>query len=297
MKILSDFDGVMTDQGEEAQYQRRLFCEQLARVSDRGDGAVTALIERAEAELLARPSAHGWWSGGRLAAYADEDLFIRLIGVASCLDGWADQGDVEVASLRRRLADDGLATFQDLSNWSYARMVEHTRLGATAPLDPVVSDVLGRLMAAGHQVVVVSNSSTDRVIDILRTAALDPRGHDEDAGAPLRVRGGARKFELGEAPEPFEVGGLRFDAARPRYREILEQEQPAAVIGDVFSLDLALPLHLAITAPGRFGGLRLLLRTRSYTPAWSRGLFEAGHGAARLARLDDFADLPARLGL
>jgi hypothetical protein len=46
------------------------------------------------------------------------------------------------------------------------------------------------------------------------------------------------------AGDRIEVGGLSVDVARPHYEEVLRKERPDAIVGDVFSLDLALPLAL-----------------------------------------------------
>jgi hypothetical protein len=58
------------------------------------------------------------------------------------------------------------------------------------------------------------------------------------------------------------------DTDRPGYREVLLEEKPNMVVGDVFSLDLALPL--ALVRERLLGDTRLVMRQRDYTPQWSR---------------------------
>jgi hypothetical protein len=61
------------------------------------------------------------------------------------------------------------------------------------------------------------------------------------------------------------VGGLRVDVARPDYERVLREERPDAVIGDVFSLDLALPLALKRREP-EWRDVRLFWLVLPYTP-------------------------------
>ena len=296
MKILTDFDGVITDQTEEGLLERRLFRDEMVRASGQSSADVDALLARVESEVDAHPSRYGWEHHGRISAYADEDLFVRVIGLAGCLDGWADQGDPAAATVREGLVREGYERFTRLSDWAYGAMVEHTRAGAIEPLDPRVGAVFEALLARGDDVVVVSNSSTTRVMELLSTLDVKPVAHAEDPTARFRVRGDARKFALDPEPESFEANGLSFDVARSAYRTIITEEKPAAVIGDVFSLDLALPLYLTRTDPTTFGGLQVLLRTRDYTPAWAKTLCAEATGEARLGLLGDFVDLPAVTG-
>ena len=56
------------------------------------------------------------------------------------------------------------------------------------------------------------------------------------------------------------------------------------IVGDVFSLDLALPLELARRPRARASaGPRLVLRRRPYTPAWSADYFTGNGRAATFA--------------
>ena len=81
------------------------------------------------------------------------------------------------------------------------------------------------------------------------------------------LRGGARKFVLdpGASAELF-VGPLRVETARRDYLMILREELPDAVVGDVFSLDLSLPLRLRREDP-RWKRVRLFWLVGPDTPA------------------------------
>src|SRR5260221_530441 len=83
------------------------------------------------------------------------------------------------------------------------------------------------------------------------------------AGAGPRA---ARKFGLaGGAAGVLEVGSLRVDVARPDYARVLSEEVRDAVVGDVFSLGLGLPLAMKRRDPG-WRSVRLFWLVQPYTP-------------------------------
>ena len=82
----------------------------------------------------------------------------------------------------------------------------------------------------------------------------------------LRLRGSARKFVLDATREDaIAAGGMRVEVARPHYEEVLREEAPDAVVGDVFSVDLALPLALKRREPS-WKHVRLFWLVHPYSP-------------------------------
>lgn len=116
------------------------------------------------------------------------------------------------------------------------------------------------LVEAGAEVVVVSNSSSEKIEGWFRETGV---GHG--LSHALRVRGSAGKFILGATDEHLVLSGRRVCVDRPKYRAILAEERPDFVIGDVYSLDLALP-HVMRRA-GEIAP-RLALRRHPHTPRW-----------------------------
>jgi len=76
---------------------------------------------------------------------------------------------------------------------------------------------------------------------------------------------------------------------RPRYREAIERERPVLVIGDVFSLDLALP-HAMRTHGHPAAPRTLALRRHRHTPPW---ILESRAAGAIDHVVDRFGDLAA----
>lgn len=253
MKIVSDFDGVWTDPHHEADVVLSVVRERLAEVAGLPPGGAEARIEAILREIARDPSRHGWEVPAGLAAFADEDPFIRNNAVCSAI---AKAGDAASAAVLKAFGD--AATFARLS---YEEGVRRVAAEPGARLQPSAAEAIGRLARAGAEVVIVSNSSEDKVRRWLASGEIPT--------SAVRVRGGARKFDLGgDPPEAHPLAGRSVRVDRPHYRRILEEERPDAIVGDVVSLDLALPLALR-RGDARFKGLHLLLMRRPTTPAWS----------------------------
>lgn len=271
-KFLFDFDGVLTEQSEEADRVLEIFTARLSECAGISTIGATAVIESASAALAEEPWRHGWMSQGRVSAFANEDLFIRNNGIAAELDACADAGDRALSAARERLAKHGGTNFVDLCRDSYDMMAAETRAGSRHPVDEAVAPLLRSLLDEGHSIVVVSNSGTSRIIALLSEVGLSPEEHAGRFDRPLRVRGGARKYDLDETIDCFQVGSYGVETRRPVYETIVREEKPDVVIGDVLSLDLALPIRLA--REGVIPSVQVMLRVRDYTPDWSRSFIE-----------------------
>ncbi len=291
MRIVSDFDGVLTDQTAEADRAFDIFQALMLKETSLAADDIEALLASSREALQDAPESYGWLSGARLSAFADEDLFVRSQGVALFLDQTLP--DTVFCSPE-------IHSFQALSGVAYHQMVHETAQGVHKPFDPRAADMLRALLSAGHEVTVVSNSSTDRIMQLLQDAdvPVEAASADEvqatlDQGAPVvRARGDARKFILSDSAESLgaiQVGHYTCAIDRPHYRAILLEERPDMVIGDVFSLDLALPIALA--SAGNIGahGFKAVLRRRSYTPAWSQGF--APTDSIQFRVIDDIMDI------
>lgn len=292
MKFLFDFDGVLTNQTEEALRVKAIFAETLSRITGLEEQAIRVLLAQGESAMDSSPDRHGWMSRGRVTAFANEDLFIRVNGLAACLDQWAYEGQTGAREMLQAVRATGLESFFALAQLAYQQMVGETQSGKLKPIDPKTAPLMQKLLEAGHTAVVVSNSGTERILQLLQGAGIEAVAHTADPSARIRVRGDARKFELGEFSRSFQAGCYRVEVARPVYEAILREERPGAVVGDVFTLDLALPLHLARTEPMSFGGMNLFLRTQHYTPSWSREFMASSkESSAKLRLLDDIQQL------
>lgn len=290
MKILCDFDGVLTDLTHEAERVREIFVRDMAQLTGIGPADSAGWVASAETALDREPHCHGWRWGAKITAFGNEDGFIRVNGVASCLDDWAVRGEAGLPMVAEKLRIAGHANFKDLAQSAYMKMVAETASGVRNPLDVPSVPVLSGLIAKGVEVVIVSNSGTDRIVQLLKSGGLSPVSHASGISGPLRVRGDAKKFCLGLAPRTFQVGDYVVDTDRPHYESIILEEKPDAVIGDVFSLDLALPNYLAGVVPA-LREITVILRKRDYTPSWSLDYIQKGTGRDNSVVLDELDQL------
>lgn len=292
MRIVMDFDGVFTDPTEEGLACSQQFRDQIVQLKLKKVGLETAAqVDAWLGEIRARASSRaiefGWRSEGRVSAFTFEDPFIRNIGLADFLDALVQEGDEKARTVLSHLIahDKKLQSFGQLSEWAFHQLKLKKRA------DPAARAWVESAIQKGHEVTIVSNSATEKIEEFL-----DQNGF----GHSLRpkVRGGARKFGLGQKAKPLVLQKqktkvtLQVDTDRPLYEKALIELQPNLVIGDVFSLDLALPIRLH-----REGKIDLnagaALRIRDYTPT-AMMEWVAGRGSLvpEVKMIRDWGQLP-----
>ncbi len=262
-KILSDFDGVWTDQAIEAECVKLYLAAEAARLAGVPANRALADFRAFEVRVLERPERYGWAPDGRITAYVDEDLFC----VANSIAALIAEGEVERTEIYRdAILDGGHASVPAFADRCFLSATASYREQHPPALVPRAKEHLEALGEAGAEIVVVSNSPADKIIRWFRAVGVDA---GERAGHLLRVRGEAGKQTLGSGGDVLRVAGREIHVDRPRYRAVLEEERPDLVIGDVFSLDLALP-HV-LRERGLPGAPRtLVLRGHDHTPEWVR---------------------------
>ncbi|HEU0037091.1 MAG TPA: HAD family hydrolase [Kofleriaceae bacterium] len=278
--LVLDFDGTMTDAEAEGRPFREGYLDDLCTLVGRParDNDVLAIAAQVEDELARAPEAHPFLWMGRAVAPATVDPYLRMVPIAHrILDRY---GAIPGADDRGRLLG-GV-----LYKYNYAKTLGHPvfRDGA--------GEVLRTLGDAGHPTWIVTNSDTHAVAG--KIAALD-RELAGVAWLTSRVRGYARKFDVEDAwtgcDAEMALPGLerRVLLRRRAYHDILRQILDEAgatwselvVVGDIFELDLAMPLAL---------GARIGLVASSRTPAYERSFVE-GHRRGRV--IEDLREIPA----
>ena len=275
--LVLDFDGTMTDAEAEGRPFRDGYLEDLAAMVGRpaGDAEVIALADEVEAELALAPASHPFLWMGRAVAPATVDPYLRMVPVAHrILDKFA---------VMPSAIDRGRLLGNVLYKYNYAKTHDHPVFRAGA------GDVLRSL--GGTDTWIVTNSDTHAVAG--KVAALD-RDAPGVAWLTSRVRGHARKFDVDDtwtgAAAELELPGLDRPALlrRRAYHDIIKEILDGAgatfadlvVIGDIFELDLAMPLAL---------GARVGLVATDRTPPYERAFVEA-HPRARI--IDHVGEIP-----
>jgi FMN phosphatase YigB (HAD superfamily) len=294
MKLVADFDGVLTELQHEAARVLELFESEWLKLTPDSSRAprIRELLHAAKTAIEEKPQNWGWEVHGRISAYSDEDHFIRVNALAAWLDHQNREGAIE------EWKPNGLRNFKQLAQHAYETMVREVMASSLSPIDPFTAEVVRKLHSNGVEIVVTSNSGTERILDIFKKNDIPALPHPEHARETVRVRGGARKFELGEKPGKLvEFLGRKVEISRPVYEQALLEEYPDAVIGDVFSLDLSTPLSLVESYPEKFPrGLKLFLRVRDYTPEWSKRIMrEWKHPKVSLYEIHDLRELVQKM--
>ena len=286
-KVLVDFDGVWTTVDGQATAVDAARAVRLAQEGALPAATVGRALEAVAAALVAEPLRHGWRIGDRITAYADEDPFLRHNALVNGIAILAARAQPDCVTVRDALAARGHADLGALGSAifldaSHAYLADHGH-----DLLPDAPAVLRALLAVAD-VVFCTNFTTDAV-----ARSWAPRGFafaGPDATPGLTLRGEAQKQTLtGDPARTVDFGGRPVAIDRAHYRAVLERERPDVVVGDVFSLDLALPLALAADGHAHCRPLCLLARTR-FTPGWSLGLARGGT-LPGLRPLDALGDL------
>jgi phosphoglycolate phosphatase-like HAD superfamily hydrolase len=261
IKILSDFDGVWTDQALEAENVKIYMAAEAARYAEVSGDEARADFRRFEVAVQSAPAEYGWAPDGRITAYVDEDPFCVPNSIAMYLERVDDPQGVRYRDAILAGGEPSLSAFADRC---FLTATADYREQHPPALVPHAKEALEALHEAGAEIVVVSNSSSEKIVGWFQRAGVDA-GTDHDSY--LRVRGQAGKQVLGPGDQSIEVAGRAVYVDRPQYRAVIEAENPDLVVGDVFSLDLALP-HV-LRREGRTEAPReLVLRRHRHTPTW-----------------------------
>ncbi len=281
-KILSDFDGVWTETHHEAEALFAQICSWCADLMG-SDATVESDLTAFRRDVEHAPMDYGWAPDGRISAFADEDPLCELAGLCDFI-ARAESG---VALRYRRAIEQRWDSVRDFGERAFTTAM--TRFRTQNP-PAIATDAREQLLAvkeAGAEVVVVSNSDPGKLLAWFQSAGIDA---SEQPGHELRIRGSAGKQTLG-ADTTIAIGDRRIHVDRPLYRTAIEQERPAIIIGDIFSLDLSLPHHMR-TQGHPAAPKALVLRCTAGSPAWAAKDRAAG---AIDHVVDRFGDLVAVL--
>jgi len=273
VKLVSDFDGVWTFPDAEAEAQGEILDAMLEaalpeELRDRGREWIGA----ARAAVAANPQRYGWRVNGRLSAFGDEDPFTAHNGLLDFTLA-AAATDPIARAIRAGFERSGQA-LERAGGESHTRGVERVVAARGPAMAAGARDAGQRLLDAGIETVVVSNSPDEKLGEWFGSAGITSRSHPDGGAREFRLRGRSRKFEIDpERSEMLRLGELAIETARPVYERVLREERPDAVVGDVFSLDVALPLRLKRTEP-EWRDLRVLWFVQPYTPRWLRAEVE-----------------------
>lgn len=248
------------------------------RLADGLDDVAGAWIHSARAASLKSPTRYGWQSAGRLSAFADEDPFICHSALLNYIEANRERDPMAMRILEN-VSRQGFESLESLGGASHADAVADVVRARGPGVLPAAAAVGHELLSSGVEIVIVSNSTPEKVLHWFRHAGLPCTEHPGQDPGSLRIRGSAKKFVLGARRRgPLRLGPFEVEVDRPSYEGILLDERPDAIVGDAFSLDIALPLALKRTVPG-WEGVRLFWLQHPYTPNWLKQAVETYAGS------------------
>ncbi len=274
--LVLDFDGTLTDAEAEGAPFREGYLEDLAMLCGRSLEETRTLADRFEEEVKNDVAGFGWVFGGEIVAPAAVDPYLRIMPVARKV--FDECGVFMDLDDRDRLLDN------IMYKYNYGKSAIAFKDGAR---DFLTS-------REGTETYVITNSHTEPVQNKIR--ALSAQGDDaaELDWLVERVFGSAKKYVVDPAwdglPRAMEIPNLSrpvllrrrlyFEALDRLRRDAGLAWEDVVVVGDIFELDLCVPLALG----GRVG-----LCANQFTPPYEVAYLEDHPRATIIRSMDDIA--------
>ncbi len=270
--LVLDFDGTVTDAETEGVPFRAGYLKDLSVLTGQPEDTIIALADEFQAKVSASPDEYGWMFQGHIVAPACVDPYLRIMPVArmvfdkfGCFPGEDD---------RSRMLD-GI-----LYKYNYQKTHNAFKPGAKEAL----------VSLEGTNTFVVTNSHTDAVQDKIADLG-------DLEWLRQRVHGLAKKYIVDDSfdllPREIQLPGLDrpvllrrklyFEALERLRKEVGVEWKDVCVAGDIFELDLSLPLAM---------GARVALVVNQFTPDYERNYLlnhERGH------IIEDISEIPSLL--
>lgn len=229
-KIVLDFDGVLTDPVIEAGPALAEWSRLFSVTSGMPLDDLLSLEKEIAVRIRADPEA-GWEKDGQIIAPATADPYVFHTSLYVELMR-------ELRNTRYTVPEDddkGMELLHRLFNESYGHQVTAFREGAAE-----------FLQSLQWPTTIVTNSDAAKVVKKLDMLGVHPKGG---------VVGNAKKYvndpSAAELPESRSLEGMARPVLlrRKLYKQVLDEiaPLPSVVIGDIFELDLAMPLALGYT--------------------------------------------------
>ncbi len=273
LHFLSDFDGVWTEPTREMHAVHDTVVGELARLGNVDRARMEELYAGFAQEVLRHPHCHGWKIDGQISSFVDEDVFAMPTAVGQLID----QGEFEDTGRFREAVLREWTHVIDFLDHCYHSTCDRFRALHSHDLAPGAPRVLAWLMEREVSITFATNAPAEKVIqwfDHQGYSVADARTMSREQ-AQLRVYGRAGKQWLGPSMQTMDYNGRQVAVDRPQYRQILEDENPDLIVGDVLSLDLSLPLAMRAAqepaAPQAIGLMHM-----PHTPPWAKTGLGAG---------------------
>jgi hypothetical protein len=274
IKLVSDFDGIWTDQDKEAVYVKDFIISRLSEILETSKENAEKIFRSVKEEMNKEPHQHGWKNNNNIACYYQEDPFGDNNAIFEFIDrkfGELKFGN-DMQEFRRKILDTGFETLEKFSNDCFFASTGKFKEEGMLSYAEKAKETADKLFDMGVDIIVASNSKTTKIEYLFDKMGIKPGREVSNGRGIFRARGNSMKFVLENdftrLPEYFEINkNYKVPLRRQYYFCVLLDEMPDYVIGDVFSLDIALPLWLRMNDE-RFSNLKVIQKVQPHTPEW-----------------------------
>lgn len=277
-KLISDFDGVWTNQETEADYVWKYIVNRLSELSGFKPAEVDSLLNECKRDMDKSPQYYGWRWDSEISCYYREDPFgdnnaifeyIEKKTKTSSFSKIVQNLALIKESILKKTENNSLA---DFSNECFIKSTTQFKLEGKLKPVPAAGAIVKELNKKGVEIIIASNSKTEKIEHLFRKAGQTVTNEKSIVRGRLHARGNAQKFVIDNSfasvPEKLNINKkIRVCLRRKNYYNILLEEKPDFVVGDVFSLDIALPLYLRLN-DRQFGKMKVIQKVQQHTPEW-----------------------------
>lgn len=296
MKLISDFDGIWTNQAKEADYVWDFILNYLSELSSESKIFISDTLSQCKIEMNKSPELYGWYNNGTIACFYNEDPFGDNNAIFDYINKNGSSDETSYQKALKLIRDSILKKYKTLADFSQdCFFLATTKFKEEGKLQPVsdAAEIVKKLNSSGTEIIIVSNSKTKKIEHVFEKATIFA---SPEIGSPVRVRGDAMKFVIDqsftEIPVSLKINDkISVPLRRKSYFEILKEEKPDMVIGDVFSLDLSLPLYLRLNHK-EFSNLKVVQRVQNYTPDWVRDFLDRDELRGIAFMVNSVSELP-----
>jgi len=263
--LILDFDGTLTNAEEEGKNYRTGYLEDVALLANIDSETAFSWAQELEQTILDNADQYGWNFNGKIVAPACVDPYLRIMPISRMIFDRA--GVYTNLEERDRLLD------RILYKYNYQKTTTAFRAGAAEFFKKARRFETDREDGQRLFTCVVTNSHTKPVQK--KISLLGEQSENDFDWLVQRVHGSARKYVIDEdfaaVPESLTIPNLSrpiylrrklyFDRILSLQKEYGVSWENTIVFGDIFELDLAVPLAC---------GARVALMTNAFTPSYEK---------------------------
>ena len=301
LKLITDLDGIWTNQEQEAEYIWEYIIKKLSGITSFSETDIQRILELSKSEMERQPYKFGWMNNGRITAYYCEGPFSDINAVFNYISraGSINSFSVfkqELAEIKKAILGKKYETPEKFAGACFTESAKKFKEAGKLAPNPGAKSTLEKILEKGVDVVIASDSGTEKIEHLCLKLGKKPSNFKSFRRSNLYARANAKRFvispDYAELPETLHIKKY-YDVSlrRKSYHNLLLEEMPDYVIGDVFSMDLALPLYLRMHDPN-FSKLKIIQKIQKYTPPWVKEYLGKEEFKGKVYMIDDIKELP-----